>query len=567
MKQQALKCLVLVGIGLVVGCEQKSADAKDKATAPQAPASKSPDLLARCHFVGTRQLLAGPGVPTVKAIAELPETAELRQQTLKRLGAVLIGALSGDTGAASSNRVAALLPLLGEWLAAESFLEARGVPNRPPEITLAVRLDETRVGAWKTALADFMTAAQLGPPAEIKADGFTGWEVKLRGAPNLLRFVSAGSWALIGCGQDDLPGLAQAVARGKGGGRPFAEPAAGLLAAELNLPRMAEGWGLATFFEGPAREWPQVALTVNADGNNLRTRMRLTYADPLSWKLEKWSLPTNTIRDPLVSFTALQPLAPWLAKSALIRDLGIQPLPNQLFLWALTDPPTQTFGAVPFADVTNALAQLSRKLPALENKTLAERNLGQFLYVTNRSQVVWDGLMALLPALSPFVEPGGQFMIGTIFPPFPMTNLPPVELLSQFVGRTNLVYYDWEITQTRLDQLRVLASMTETILRRQPTAKPANLNRFSPRRLAQKFLAAIVPHLSRKTDRGLEGESITEVSLTSPRELTLVRRSPAGLTALEFIGLSWWLESPDFPRFGPASSSAGSPAARPANPR
>ena len=146
------------------------------------------------------------------------------------------------------------------------------------------------------------------------------------------------------------------------------------------------------------------------------------------------------------------------------------------------------------------------------------------------------------------------------FPPFPRTNPPPVELLSQFAGRTNLVYYDWEITQSRLDQLRVLASMTETILHPQPVTNPAELSRFSPRRTAQKFLAAIVPHLSRKTEHGLEGESITEVSLANPRELTLVRRSPAGPTALEWIALSWWLESPDFPRFGP-------PAPNPASPR
>jgi hypothetical protein len=567
MKQQALKCLVLVCLGLAGGCEQKSADAKDKLPASPPSASPSTELLARYHFVGTHQLLASPDLPVVKAIAELPETAELRQQTLRQLVAAQLIALTGDASAATTNRVATLLPLMQEWLAAESFLEARGAPNRPPEITLAVRLDETRASAWKTALSDFVVAARLGTPAEIKPEGLSGWEVRLRHAPNLLRFVNVGSWALIGVGQDELPTLAQAIARGKSGGRPVPEAGTNLLTAELNLPRVAESWGLPAFFKGPAKEWPQVALAVSAAGNNLRTRMGLTYAEPLSWRLEKWNLPTNTIRDPLISFTALQPLAPWLAKSALIRDLGIRPQPNQFFLWAHTDPPMQTFAAVPVTDVTNVLRQAGLKLPASANPALAERNAGRFFYVTNRTQVLWDGLVALLPALHPVVEASGQFVVGTIFPPFPRTNPPPVELLRQFAGRTNLVYYDWEITQTRLNQLRVIASMTESELHRRPAASPAELTRFSPRRPAQKFLTAIVPHLSRKTDHGLEGESITEVTLTSPRELTLVRRAPVGLTALELIGLSWWLESPDFPRFGPASTPGGLPATKPANPR
>lgn len=556
MKQEVLKCLVLLGIGLVAGCEQKSADADDKSPGAAAVGSKSPDLLVRYHFIGTRLLLANPNVPTLKAIANLPETAELRRHVLRRVASVQIAGLAGEAGGAVSNGVAKLLPLMEEWLGSESYLEARGFPNRLAEVMVGVRLDEARVGIWKRALADFVAEVQLGTPVEIESEGFSGWEVKLKRTSRLLRFVGAGSWAMIGCGPGDLPTLSGALARCKAGGRPVPEPGVDLLTAEVNLPRVAEDWGLPAFFKGPPGQWPQVALTVNAAGTNVRTRMRLTYAEPLAWKLERWNLPTNTLRDPLISFTALQPLAPWLARATLIRNLGLPVQPNQLFLWAQTDPPTAMFGAVPVTDVTNTLTESGLKLPGLANATLAERNLGRFFFVTNRTQVVWDGLLALVPAMHAVVEPGGQFIVGTIFPPFPRTNPPPVELLGQFAGRTNLVYYDWEITQARLDQLRVIASLTETILRRQPGVNTAELGRFNPRRTTQKFLSAIVPHLSRKTDRGLEGESVTEVTLTNPRTLDLVRRSPAGLTALEFIALSWWLESPDFPRFGPVSRSA-----------
>jgi hypothetical protein len=43
------------------------------------------------------------------------------------------------------------------------------------------------------------------------------------------------------------------------------------------------------------------------------------------------------------------------------------------------------------------------------------------------------------------------------------------------------------------------------------------------------------------------GNAVTELSVTGPKQLTLVRKSAIGLTATELVALATWLESPKFP--------------------
>ena len=52
--------------------------------------------------------------------------------------------------------------------------------------------------------------------------------------------------------------------------------------------------------------------------------------------------------------------------------------------------------------------------------------------------------------------------------------------------------------------------------------------------LAEKWLGEIEPSL---------GNTTTEISVTSPQELTLVRKSHLGLTGVELIALAHWAEA------------------------
>jgi len=105
----------------------------------------------------------------------------------------------------------------------------------------------------------------------------------------------------------------------------------------------------------------------------------------------------------------------------------------------------------------------------------------------------------------------------------------PPDLFAQLTGRKNLLYYDWEITQERLVHARPLYQLLDILHRRQftPTNTPSH-----------KWLREVGPLL---------GNTVTEVTLDAPKQLTLVRKSHLGLTGFELYTLARWIESRGFP--------------------
>ena len=101
--------------------------------------------------------------------------------------------------------------------------------------------------------------------------------------------------------------------------------------------------------------------------------------------------------------------------------------------------------------------------------------------------------------------------------------MPPV--LRAQLERTNLVYYDWEITQERLLQWRQLKQIWQMI-----TLKPSASR--APATLAWIDAAA-----------ALLGNSVTEISFKNEHELTFVRKSSLGLTGFELVTLAQKLDA------------------------
>src|SRR5262249_34991515 len=112
--------------------------------------------------------------------------------------------------------------------------------------------------------------------------------------------------------------------------------------------------------------------------------------------------------------------------------------------------------------------------------------------------------------------------------------------LAQVTSRTNLVYYDWEITQGRLAQWSVMA---------QTVAVATGNPQLRTNSASQLWLLKVAPHL---------GNTVTEVVADSSAQWSFVRRSHLGLTGFEINGLTRWLESTNFPRL-----SFDLPATRP----
>ena len=507
----------------------------------EAPATS--DVLFRYHFVGGARLASDTNAATWSRLVTLPATREVRDLALQKLAKAPWQLLRNRVAATTNDHAELIRPLLGDLLRAESYAEFRDVTNQMPEFALAVRLDPARAEIWKTNLATVLGAWTGSEANTIEVDGCSGWELKKHAAPHLIRFVRSNEWVVVGCGQDKLPLQAELLRRIQKRGQPVDTRGDYWLDAWVDWPRLEPHLPVAL----PAK-LPQMRVTVTSSGENLRTKMDLLYAEPVRQEFEPWRIPTNTIHEPLISFTAGRGMARWLGDFKKLQGWKLDSLPDQFFLWAIGDIPFQTFLAVPSADATNYLEQLAPQIVELFSTNLQQHSCGSFNWSTNESRLMWQGVPAVVPFLEPVREPTGQFLLGGFFPNSPFGKPPPPELLREFQGRSKLVYYDWEITGQRITQWQVLSQLYQMAF-----DKPLlDTNAASIR-----WLNAIGPKL---------GNSVTEVSVTGPKQLTLARKAPIGLTGFELVMLANWLESPKFPLGGyclPALTNApGSGPAR-----
>lgn len=478
--------------------------------------------LVRWHFAGSTQVARDPGSAKLRQIAALPATAELREQTLLKLARTPHAFWQGNLPAGVTDQSALIRPLLDDLISAESAFEVRGTVERP-ETVLALQLADDRATLWEKSLSQLVQNWKLGTPQPATVEGFKGWELKRKEAPQLVRFVRARNWVLLSLGPE----------------RPTVEPAWLQQIAKSGRPVQAlQNLWLDVQADAPAlRKWvpaftqfqlPPTHLTLVGKGEYLRTEARLYFSDNIPWKQEPWQLPLKSIRDPIISFTVGQGIAPILESLKGFSDLGLKQTPNQFCLWAQPSMFSQTYASMPVPDATNTMRQLAHTLPSFLQAQFPQA-MGHCGYVSNRHELFWKELPLVVPYLRPLRDGQQDFLVAGMFPPIPGTNPPPPELLSQINGRKNLVYYDWEITQERLVHARPLNQLLDIVNRRQ-----------FPRTNApgQKWLRVVGPLL---------GNTVTEITSSAPKELSLVRNSHIGFTGAELESLARWLDAPGFP--------------------
>jgi hypothetical protein len=145
----------------------------------------------------------------------------------------------------------------------------------------------------------------------------------------------------------------------------------------------------------------------------------------------------------------------------------------------------------------------------------------------------------------PSHDSNGDFLLARVFPGDSPYVAASEQLWSQFQQRDNIVYYDWEITGLRLMQWRLLTEMLPVfppptpgdIARRDKAARNAKPpvmagQANTPLAITESWLAELAGPLD---------NTITEVSRTSPTNLTVLRNSQFLFTGLELVMLSHWL--------------------------
>ncbi|MFM2296100.1 MAG: hypothetical protein RLZZ350_2513, partial [Verrucomicrobiota bacterium] len=211
------------------------------------------NLLARVHFVGTDALAQNTNASRLHEIAALPATTNFLNAAFAKL-ATLPFALGQNKIIGTNNHAAEFRPLLDDWLRRESFIELRGKNFSNATTALAIKLDDAHAKLWRAnlecAFADWKLAAQIN---------YTN------------------GWFTLQCARTAAPATTTTTTTDTN-----------WLSVWVDGAKLRDGWPTAQFV------W-------NGDGEFLRTRGTLDFPTSLNFQPQPWLVPTNLIREPLVS--------------------------------------------------------------------------------------------------------------------------------------------------------------------------------------------------------------------------------------------------------------------------
>jgi hypothetical protein len=530
--KRIVRVLLFAGmLALGAGCSNSEPGLPSEQGQPYVP---SADTIARVHWLGEDRLGVAASASVLMRLWQLPASANLQAQTLDRLAAVPGRWWAGDTTA--TNVVQALVrSLLDDIVWDESYLEIRRPANQPAEFAFAIRLDTVHAGIWETNLASILESL-TGPRSAALSNGRQGWSFRKPGAPDVIKLIRAGEWTIVSRAPDDralLDGILDWI-------RHDPVPAIGVgtndwLEADLDFQQLATV--LPSMWNLPAN-LPKMSLAINGDGANVLEHGKLTFPQPLPLQLEAWNFPTNVIREPLDSLTAVRGLHPWLPSLKIWHDLPLGAPPGQLFFWSLPGMASQVYFAAPLPEASNQVNCLAEYLMAKANPWLAGHGYVTFERLPESNGVMLGNLSSIQPFLR-FVDAtnGDVAFGGLLLNTDPGTNTqdnlferPLLSgLFDHISAQTNLVYYDWELTGSRIEPCLYLGQALRVV------SHHAQLPLESD---SLECLRLIEPRL---------GICTTIVTRTGTNQLSFFRKSTVGFTGAELQLLADWLESPQFP--------------------
>ncbi|MCX8108898.1 MAG: hypothetical protein N3G20_08845 [Verrucomicrobiae bacterium] len=520
-----LALLVLLG---TVGCDVPTPGTSSNETRNQTWAGNAGPLI-KWHYVGASSLAGNTNAWRLKKVLAEPSTQRLLDDLISKFAQCSTNLAPEPVRSGARNPAQLVVPLIRDLLDYHSIgTLATDADSRSVRLELAINLPPEQATRWLRNWADIMTALGSTQPSEIEHDGFKGFETKWTGTPGGSRVLKAGNWVVLTLGARLQEVPTPWLQRIKLSGQPAEPPREAWLSVEADLDRIAH---LLNFPH--TIQWPNmVSLEFFGRGPNLRTVGRFTFAKPLNLRIEPWHIPTNTISEPLVSFTAIQGIRPWLAAQTWIKESGIASVPNQIFAWGQAHVPFQTYLTWEMPDMANSLPKLATSLFSLATNNLFWTRHAFLGQETNKLKYVWHRLPMVSPFLEQAAPPDTQFVVAGVFPRSPRVQPAPHDLYSQIIGRTNLLYYDWELSQVRVDDWRRMKELYWMIGGYEIPATN------TPVRL---WLADtnVYRHLD---------NAVTEITCISPTELGLTRSSSIGFTSLELVLFSRWIEDPQFPK-------------------
>jgi hypothetical protein len=494
------------------------------------------NVVLQYHFLGAAPLAENPNAAAAKNVFALPSTLRFEGLVLNRLSLSLAESLHFQT---NQQTVSLLRPLLDDLLRAESIASLGGSPSKPINYVLAVHLDTQRAQVWQQNLK----TASHGPGEELRAETFSGWQWN-KGASDSFWMVPARDWLLVGRGGDLASVRSGYLQQIQKTGRPGPALEFNWFEADVDWPRLANWVPLASCPLKLGRS----QLAIGAEMGGFHMTGHVTYPEAIQWESHPMSLPTNLVREPLLSFATGQNVEPFLTSDETLSRFCTNPLSDQFYFWSMGELAFQSYVAWPVNDPSNTLMTLSAQAIDELNPKLQELDGTELTWSPKLSQLVWSKLQLIAPIVLPAPEQDGPFLVAGLFPLTPGKAPAPKDLWAQFQDRTDLVYYDWELTGPRVRHLLTVTQVLPILQMlgigpREPLvagaspatpgantlAAPGVLSRLNAQ---EQWLAGLAPFL---------GNTVTVVTKTGPNELTVIRNSPFVFSSLELVLLSHWL--------------------------
>jgi hypothetical protein len=199
----------------------------------------------------------------------------------------------------------------------------------------------------------------------------------------------------------------------------------------------------------------------------------------------------------------------------------------------------QSYFAWPVKDPAGTLKTLAPQMMSAFNPELESFNRTSLLWAPDTMQLIWKGITLIAPQIAPAPPDDGSFLVASLFPVTTGKNPASSVLWGQVEGRSDLVYYDWEVTGPRVRHLLTVTQVVPIIrllgigplkgIRRENSMGGPNMKLRLE--IEENWLSDLL----------VLGNTVTEATKTGPNEVTILRHSPFIFSSLELVLLSHWL--------------------------
>src|SRR5436190_1520156 len=124
--------------------------------------------------------------------------------------------------------------------------------------------------------------------------------------------------------------------------------------------------------------------------------------------------------------------------------------------WAFGELGLRNYWAFPVDHSSNVLYQIAPRFGPFVRHYFEGEPMGSLVYATNTSELHWMDLPLLAPVLRSVTTERRDYLLLSLAPLPLRIKVPPPDLFAQLKDRNDLLYYDWEITEHRLQEWKRL---------------------------------------------------------------------------------------------------------------